>query len=76
MSKQSKICKKALALLEHTRERLTDHPKRQAYGRCHSRYVGESHRGLRDFYRKYGQRRANADGKGGVKTKGNIIPKT
>ena len=47
VSKQSKNRKNVLSLLEHTRERLSHHPERQARRSGHPRSDQRSHYGLR-----------------------------
>ena len=56
-----------LSLLDHTRVRLTDNPKRQARRSRDTRADQRSHNGLRHFHRKYAGRGRDATGESGVK---------
>ena len=63
------FCEKLLSLLDHTRERLSHHPKRQARRRGDPRAHQRSYHGVRDLHQEYVKRGANADGEGELNAK-------
>ena len=74
MKMRNNIFQILLSFIDHTREWLAHHPRRQACGRCYSHSYQRSDRGAWDFYWEYVKRGTNADGKGFLKKQGNIIP--
>ena len=69
MSKQSKNCKNVLSFLDHTPERQSHHPKRQARRSGDTRADQRSANGIWDIHQKYAERRKYPHGKSVVNAK-------